>query len=103
MAEVGVVMDTLDSHSREMDDLSRKLADVERRFEPVEARYESFLDAYSVGLWEAHKDGDKLPGEDLRLRLARKDMPATRLSGATIWSPSTGTTRSSVLTSTSSR
>ena len=79
MTDPGQVMATLDSYAREMDDLSRKLADVERRFEPVEARYEAFLDAHSVGLWEAHQDGQKLPGEDLRLRLARRDMPADLL------------------------
>ena len=76
MTDPGQVMATLDSYAREMDDLSRKLADVERRFEPVEARYEAFLDGFYVKLWEQEK---KLPGEDMRLRLARSDMPADLL------------------------
>src|SRR5207245_9194628 len=70
-------MASLDAASRELDALSRKLADVERRLEPAENAYEAFLDEFSEGLWTAHRDdGAKMPGEDLRLRLARRAMPS---------------------------
>ena len=34
------------------------------------------MDTYITGLWAKHiEDGAKLPSEEIRLRLARKDMP----------------------------
>ncbi len=66
-------MARLDSYAIELDDLSKKLSDVERKLEPAEQEYEAFIDDFYVGLW-ADKE-QKLPGEDMRLRLARHAMP----------------------------
>src|SRR5438477_12148406 len=76
MSDPASVILKLDSFAVELDQLSRDLADVERKLEPAESEYEAYLDSFYVGLYEKE---DKLPGEDMRLRLARHSMPAELL------------------------
>ena len=71
-----IIIGKLQMMAEELDALSRKLADVERKLEPAEDAYEKFMDSYSEGLWIKHvRDGEKFPGEDMRLRLGRRSMP----------------------------
>ena len=71
-----IVIGKLQMMAQELDDLSSKLVEIERKLEPAEDAYEKFVDAYYEGLWIKHmRDGDKFPGEDMRIRLARRAMP----------------------------
>jgi hypothetical protein len=91
MSDANQVMETLDAHSAELNKLSNELATTERLLggytdsdgvetKGVEAAYEAFLDVYECGCWDRHdKDGDKLPSEAMRLRLARREMPTEML------------------------
>lgn len=91
MSDAIQVMETLDAHSAELDKLSKELATTERLLggytdadgvetKGVEAEYEAFLDNYECGCWDRHeKDEAKLPSEAMRLRLARREMPAELL------------------------
>ena len=74
------VMIKLDAQASELDRLSKDLADVERRLEPVTMAYEDFIGSFEEGLWNRHVDqGDKLPSEALRLRMAHRAMPTDLL------------------------
>jgi chromosome segregation ATPase len=73
-------MEKLDGHSLELDELSKGLAETERKLEPVEKQYEAFLDDFETAAWDRHvKDDAKLPPKDMRLRLARREMPSDLL------------------------
>ena len=74
-------MDRLSALADELDLRSNQLAEVERSLEPAEREYSAFVDAYEVGLWTRHENGDmaKLPSEALRLKLARAAMPPEML------------------------
>lgn len=85
-ADPTAVMDRLDKLATELDQRSNRLAAGERSLSGydqngehvagVEELYEQWMDTYITGLWAKHiEDGAKLPSEEIRLRLARKDMP----------------------------
>jgi hypothetical protein len=71
----------LDEYAQELDRQSRELGQVEQTLGGannvvgVETQYEKWIDDFEVGLWQAHQDGAKLPGVEMRGRLARKQMP----------------------------
>lgn len=72
----------LEEYAQELDLRSRELANVERtlggdgNIVGVEAQHEAWLDDFEVGLWTIHiEEGAKLPGVEMRGRLARKQMP----------------------------
>ena len=47
----------------------------QRKLEPVENTHDEFVDNFITGLWDKHAAGDaKWPGEDVRLKLARREM-----------------------------
>ena len=80
MSDPVSVMGRLDQLAAELDELSRNLAEVERRLVPTEAEYEEFMASFEEGLWQKHvQDGEKLPPEKLRERMAHRAMPAELL------------------------
>ena len=90
-AEAVTVMARLDTLAGELDQRSNQLAQVERelngykamgaeRVKGVGELYEEWLDAFVVGLWDKHvKDDAKMPSEEVRLRMARTQMPPQML------------------------
>lgn len=69
-------LERLEAYAAELDGLSKDLADVERKLEPVTREYDDFMGDHEVGLWNRHvEDGEKLPPEALRARLAHREMP----------------------------
>jgi IS4 transposase len=80
MSDAASAMDALDLHAGELDSLSKLAAEVERELEPIEREYQDFLDVFEVGCWDRHvKDGDKLPSEAMREKLARRELPTVLL------------------------
>lgn len=80
MSDAVSAMDALDRHAAELDALSNQGAQVERELEPIERQYQDYLDAWEVGAWDRHvKDGEKLPSEAMREKLARRDLPTVLL------------------------
>lgn len=71
----------LDEHARELDSLSKALHAVSQKLEPAERAYTEFVEKFEVGLFlkSEAEDGPRLPGEAMRLKLARRDMPAEML------------------------
>ena len=74
-------LERLDGHASELDTLSKGLAAVQRDLEPAEVAYQAFVDEFEVGLYlkSEEPDGPRLPSEALRLKLARREMPAELL------------------------
>lgn len=68
-------MEKLDTMAMELDSLSKGLAETERQLEPVEKEYTDFVDDFETSLWDRHRDdGEKLPAEAMRRKLARRGM-----------------------------
>lgn len=73
-------LERLDRHAQELDTLSKTLAEVSCALESVEKEYSDFVDAYEVGLYlKCEEAGTRLPGEAMRLKLARREMSAVLL------------------------
>jgi hypothetical protein len=75
VADVISSMNRLDDCATELDRLSKKLAETERELEVAETDYVLFVDAFEVGLWDKHLEGDKLPSAEMRLKLAHRAIP----------------------------
>ena len=77
-------MQRLDDYAVELDTRSKELANCERDLAGHEDLFETYLDDFSKGLWDKHiNGGEKLPGEELRLRLARTEYPTESLGRLT--------------------
>lgn len=75
MSDPLTVRARLDELATELDQRSKELAETERELDPTDEAYEAFVETYECGLWDAHeKDEAKLPGAELRLKLARRAM-----------------------------
>lgn len=70
-------MQRLDELAQGLDQLSKDLAKTETARAPVEDEYENFIDSFVAGLYEKQQQGTagRMPGEDVRLALARQAMP----------------------------
>lgn len=91
MSSAVEVMGKLDRYAGDLDTLSNDLASTERELsgyilpsgievQGVEKEYEDWLDTFETGLWSKHVNDDaKLPSEQMRLRLARMEMPSDLL------------------------
>lgn len=65
----------LEHLARDLGRLSDQLAQVERNLEPVDVDYHRFIDDFDTGLWFKHvNEGDKLPAEALRHKLALREI-----------------------------
>lgn len=70
----------LDRLSRELGDLSTKLAQCSRALAPTQREYDKFIENYEVGLFvKSEVNQTRLPGKEMRLKLARHDMDAELL------------------------
>jgi len=74
-------MDRLDGISREMGALSGALHKVSQLLEEADKPYSEFVDVFEVGLWLKcqEDDGPRWPSEAMRVKLARREMPAELL------------------------
>jgi hypothetical protein len=77
---VGVRKD-LDAYALELDKRSKEEAEVNRELEPLEEFIEEALNDFEVSCWDKHvQEEAKLPSEAMRIRLAKRTMPAEILA-----------------------
>ena len=61
----------------DLDRLSKKLGAINRELRPIQEGYDDFIRDHEAGLYDALEDGQRLPGKEMRLTLALRDMPAS--------------------------
>lgn len=74
-----LVMDELDKAAKDYDSLSKLLSEAEERIAPLNRWYELVVEQTAVDLWDQYttKKITRLPGEDVRLALAHREMRGT--------------------------
>lgn len=75
--DVATCMTRLNHIAWELDELSKSLADVERKLEPLQRAFDDDFADWEAGMFARYESGEgKWPGEETRIRLYRRTMPA---------------------------